>query len=144
MEQPNLITQLSALAHTLGPSHPQAPPLLRWAILHIQSQNTALEEALQELASEEAERLRLEQTAYIAQEAVEAALAAIKYGQQPPAPEIGRDMAGHINLMAGHGDPDYLNKSGKSIRHVDLREKPPHKKKANALSSTDAKRSAGM
>ena len=31
MEQPNLITQLTALAHTLEPSHPQAPALLRWA-----------------------------------------------------------------------------------------------------------------
>lgn len=45
---------------------------------------------------------------------------------------LGRDMVGHINIMAGHGDPDYLNKSGNSIRHVDLREKPPRKKKANA------------
>ena len=137
MEQPNLTTQLAALAHALGPSHPQALPLLRWAILHIQSQNEALEEVRQEWVSEEAERLRLEQAAHMAQEAIETALAAIKYGQRPPAPEIGRDMAGHINLMAGHGDPDYLNKSGKSIRHVDLREKPPRKKKVNAAISAD-------
>ena len=132
MEQPNLTTQLAALAHALEPSHPQAPALLRWAILHIEGQDEALAEARQEWASEEAERLRLEQAAHMAQEAIETALAAIKYGQRPPAPEIGRDMAGHINIMAGHGDPDYLNKSGKSIRHIDLREKPPRKKKANA------------
>ena len=62
-------------------------------------------------------------------EKLNTALAAIKYGQRPPAPEICRDMAGHINIMAGHGDPDYLNKSGNSIRHIDLREKPPRKKK---------------
>ena len=128
MEQPNLITQLSALAQTLEPSHPQALPLLRWAILHIQSQNEALEEARQECASEEAERLRLENAAHQAQLLMEQALQAIRYGQQPEI-EIGRDMAGHINLMAGHGDPDYLNKSGQSIRHTDLREKPPRKKK---------------
>ena len=129
MEQPNLTTQLAALAHALEPSHPQAPALLRWAILHIEGQDEALAEARQEWASEEAERLRLEQAAYMAQEAIETALAAIKYGQRPPAPEICRDMAGHINLMARHGDPDYLNKPGQSIRHVDLREKPPRKKK---------------
>lgn len=45
MEQPNLTTQLAALAHALGPSHPQAPALLRWAILHIESQDEALTEA---------------------------------------------------------------------------------------------------
>ena len=124
MEQPNLIAQLSALAHTLGSSHPQAPALLRWAILHIQNQDEALEETRQELASEESERLRLENAAHQAQQLMEQALQAIRYGQQPEI-EIGRD-------MAGHGDPDYLNKPGQSIRHVDLREKPPRKKKANA------------
>ena len=128
MEKPNLSAQLAALAHTLEPSHPQAPALLRWAVLHIQSQDEALEEARQELASEEAERIRLENAAHHAQQLMEQALQAIRYGQQPEI-EIGRDMAGHINLMAGHGDPDYLNKSGQSIRHADLREKPPRKKK---------------
>ena len=126
-----LSTQLSALASTLEESHPQALPLLRWAILHIESQEEALAEAQQELASEESERLRLENAAHQAQQFMEQALQAIRYGQQSEI-EIGRDMAGHINLMAGHGDPDYLNKSGQSIRHVDLREKPPRKKKANA------------
>lgn len=56
--------------------------------------------------------------------------------QDQPAPvapiDVSRDMSGHINLMAGHGDPDYLTKSGNSIRHVDLREKPPRKARANA------------
>lgn len=137
MEQPNLTIQLAALAHALELSHPQAPALLRWAILHIEGQDEALEEARQEWASEEAERLRLENAAHQAQQLMEQALQAIRYGQRADI-EIGRDMAGHINLMAGHGDPDYLNKSGQSIRHVDLREKPPRKKKANSNSTTDS------
>ena len=53
MEQPNLTTQLAALAHALEPSHPQAPALVRWAILHIEGQDEALAEARQEWASEE-------------------------------------------------------------------------------------------
>ena len=130
MELPNLSTQLSALASTLEKSHPQALPLLRWVILRIQTQAEALKEIRQELAIEELERLRLEKAAHQAQLLMEQALQAIRYGQQSEI-EIGRDMAGHINLMAGHGDPDYLNKSGQSIRHVDMREKPPRKKKAN-------------
>ena len=132
MEQPNLTTQLAALANALEPSHPQAPALLRWAILHIESQDEALAEARQEWANEEAERLRLENAAHQAQQLMEQALQAIRYGQRADI-EISRDMAGHINLMAWHGDPDYLKKSGESIRHIDLREKPPRKKKtANA------------
>lgn len=35
---------------------------------------------------------------------------------------LGRDMCGHINLMAAHGDPDYLKSNGMSVRHVDLRQ----------------------
>lgn len=131
MEHPTLTTQLAALAHTLEPSHPQALTLLRWAILHIEGQDAALEEARQELANGEEERLRLENAAHQAQQLMEQALQAIRYGQRTDI-EISRDMAGHINLMAGHGDPDYLKKSGESIRHIDLREKPPRKKKANA------------
>lgn len=131
MEHPTLTTQLAALAHALEPSHPQSMALLRWAILHIEGQDEALAEARQELANEEEERLRLENAAYQAQQLMWQALQAIRYGQRADI-EISRDMAGHINLMAGHGDPDYLKKSGESIRHIDLREKPPRKKKANA------------
>ena len=127
MENPSLSTQLSALASTLEKSHPQALPLLRWAILHIEDQANALADTREELASEESERLRLENAAHQAQQLMEQALQAISYAQQPEI-DIGRDMVGHINLMAGHGDPDYLNKSGQSIRHADLREKPPRKK----------------
>jgi hypothetical protein len=130
MEHPTLTTQLAGLADALGASHPQAQPLLRWAILHIESQDEALAEARQELAVEEAERLRLENAARQAQQLMEQALQAIRYGQRADV-EIGRDMVGHINIMGGHGDPDYLNKAGQSIRHIDLREKPPRKKKSD-------------
>ena len=43
---------------------------------------------------------------------------------------LSRDYTGHINIMAGHGDPDYMLKNGRSVRHVDLREKAPRKNKA--------------
>ena len=131
MEQPDLSTQLSALASTLEKSHPQALPLLRRARLRIQAQEEALYGIQQELGIEELDRMRLKNAAYKAQLLMEQALQAIRDGQKSVM-EIGLDMAGHINLMAGHGDPDDLNKSGQSIRHVDLREKPPRKKKANA------------
>ena len=40
---------------------------------------------------------------------------------------MARDLAPYINLMAGHGDPDYLRKNGNSIRHIDCREAAPRK-----------------
>ena len=94
--------------------------LLQWAALHISSQNEALAEVRQELADEAHERLRLENALHAAKLAVEAALASITAPMCPPI-ELARDMAPHINLMAGHGDPDYLTGSGRSIRHVDCR-----------------------
>lgn len=111
MEQPDLSTQLSALASTLEKSHPQAVPLLRRARLRIQSQEEALYGIQQELGIEESDRLRLKNAAYKAQLLMEQALQAIRDGQKSVM-EIGLDMAGHINLMAGHGVPDDLNKSG--------------------------------
>lgn len=44
---------------------------------------------------------------------------------------FGRDMCGHINLMAAHGDPDYLKSNGMSVRHIDLRSNKPRKKRAS-------------
>ena len=66
-----------------------------------------------------------------AKEAIEAALAAVNRPMCQPV-ELARDMAGHINLMAAHGDPDYLLKNGMSVRHLDLRSSKPRKKKAAA------------
>ena len=33
------------------------------------------------------------------------------------------------NIMAAHGDPDYLKPNGMSVRHIDLRSSRPRKKK---------------
>lgn len=100
--------------------------LLQWAALHIESQDEALAELREAHAEEETERLRLEGAMQQARQAIEAACRAINHSLCPPV-ELARDMAGHINLMAAHGDPDYRLKNGMSARHVDLREKPPRK-----------------
>lgn len=104
--------------------------LLQWAALHIDSQDEALAELRQEHADEEAERLRLELALHTAKASIEAALAAIAVPLVPPI-EIGRDLVPHINLMAGHGDPDYLKPNGMSVRHVDCRDSALRKKKAS-------------
>jgi hypothetical protein len=93
--------------------------LLQWAALHIDSQDEALADLRTELAEEEAERMRLERNAKEAKTMIEAACVVLQY--TPPV-DFTRDLAGHINLMCGHGDPDYTKKNGQSIRHVDTRE----------------------
>lgn len=103
--------------------------LLTWAALHIESQAVELDETRQELATEEAERTRLEEALHASKASVESALMQLQAAWCPPI-ELGRDMAPHINLMAGHGDPDYLRKNGNSIRHIDCREEPAKRKKA--------------
>ena len=105
--------------------------LLQWAALHIEMQNEALAEIRQEHADEEKERLRLDNALNAAKTAIESALAIVNAAMFAQV-EIGRDMAPHINLMAGHGDPDYLTKSGESIRHVDCRTTKPRIKKESA------------
>ena len=65
-----------------------------------------------------------------AKEAIEAALAAVNRPMCQPV-ELARDMAGHINLMAAHGDPDYLLKNGKIVRHIDFRSYYSCKKRAS-------------
>ena len=102
--------------------------LLQWAALHIESQDEALAELREEHAREERERMGLEGALGVAKEAIEAALAAVNAPLCPPI-ELGRDCVPHINLMAGHGDPDYLKPSGMSVRHIDLRSSKPRKKK---------------
>lgn len=106
--------------------------LLQWAALHIQDQDTALAELREELARETAERNAMQQALEEAKTATETALQAISKHLCPPI-EFARDMGPHINLMASHGDPDYLMANGKSVRHVDLRSsKPKASKKAAA------------
>jgi chromosome segregation ATPase len=121
-----LISKLNEIAETLDD---ESSKVIKWAALTIIEQNDALEDTRAELADEESERLRLENALYEAQQAIETALSAVTYVQNKPV-EFSKDMSGHINLMAGHGDPDYLTKGGNSIRHVDLREKKPRKSKS--------------
>lgn len=102
--------------------------VLQWALLHIQSQDEALAETREELARETAERTAMQQALEEAKTATESALQAISKHLCPPI-ELARDMGPHINIMACHGDPDYLMASGKSIRHVDLRSAKPKTKK---------------
>ena len=101
--------------------------VLQWAALHIESQDEALAELREAHAEEENERLRLEAAMHQARHAIEDAHRAVNTPLCPPI-ELARDMAGHINLMAAHGDTDYRLKNGMSVRHVDLREKAPRKK----------------
>lgn len=102
--------------------------LLQWAVLHIADQDEALAEVREEHTNEERERLKLERATYDAKVAIEAALAIVSAQLCNPI-ELGRDMAPHINLMAAHGDPDYLMRNGMSMRHVDCREEKPTRRK---------------
>ena len=102
--------------------------LLQWAALYIEEMRETLTEAQTAWVEEEAERIRLERAMHDAKTAIEAALAAVSYPLCPPI-ELGRDLVPHINLMAGHGDPDYLKASGMSVRHVDTRTAKPKAKK---------------
>ena len=77
--------------------------LLQWAALHIESQDQALADLHEDHAREENDRMQMEGALGAAKEAIEAA----------------------------HGDPDYLLKNGKSVRHIDLRSDKPRKKRAS-------------
>ena len=105
--------------------------LLQWAVLHIADQDEALADVREEHANEERERLRLERAAYDAKAAIETALAIVSGPLCKPT-ELGRDLVPHINLMAAHGDPDYLKSNGMSIRHVDCRAEKPMRRKKSA------------
>lgn len=106
--------------------------LLLWAALHIESQGEALAEARDEWERESRERIKLENALHSSKQQVEQALQTLQAAWCPPI-ELGRDLAPHINLMAGHGDPDYLKSSGNSIRHTDTRTtKPRAPRKAKA------------
>lgn len=106
--------------------------LLLWAALHIESQDEALSEARAEWEQESRERIKLENALQASKSNIEQALQTLQAAWCPPI-ELGRDLAPHINLMAGHGDPDYLRSNGNSIRHVDTRTtKPSAPRKAKA------------
>lgn len=106
--------------------------LLLWAALHIESQAEALAEARDEWERESRDRIKLENALHSSKQQVEQALQTLQAAWCPPV-ELCRDLAPHINLMAGHGDPDYLKSNGNSIRHTDTRTtKPRAPRKARA------------
>ena len=102
--------------------------LLQWAVLHIDELTETLDQYRVDFEDELNERIRLERAMHEAKTAIEAALAKVSYPLCPPI-ELGRDLVSHINLMAGHGDPDYLKANGMSVRHVDTRTAKPKAKK---------------
>lgn len=124
-----ILTELREEA-ALHPNCSRVKRLLTWAEIHFADSAERILELEDELKSEfkESEKLR-------------EALCQIKSGFEligsfardrafrMPTDTFSRDFAGWINLMAGHGDPDYLKSNGQSVRHVDLRTKKPNKKK---------------
>lgn len=116
------MSQLTAKLLAAGEQHrgTDLGGLLQWAALHIAGQDEALAEVRDEHEREQTERQRLERAAHLAKTAIETALAAVTAPLCPPI-ELGRDLVPHINMMAAHGDPDYLKSNGMSIRHVDCR-----------------------
>jgi hypothetical protein len=125
------MSELIARLHEAGNTHKGTDlgGLLQWAALHIESQDEALADARQELEEEQAERIRLETSLHTAKTATEYALKTLQDAYIPPI-DFDRDFSPHINLMAGHGDKDYLKSNGMSVRHVDLRTPKPRKKKS--------------
>lgn len=127
------MSQLIQQLTTAGEAHrgTDLGGLLQWAALHIGDQDVALADVRDALARSTTENQKLNAALATATASVESALADLK---APVCPEIefSRDLTGHINLMAGHGDPDYLKADGKSVRHVDLRQAKPRAMKGNA------------
>jgi hypothetical protein len=93
------------------------------------TQAEAIEELRADSEEEHDERLRFERAAHDAKAAIDAALAAITEAMPAGPLDFARDLAGHINLMACHGDSDYLKSKGQSIRHIDTRESRPRERK---------------
>jgi UDP-N-acetylmuramoylalanine-D-glutamate ligase len=86
--------------------------LLQWALLHIQSQDEALAEVREELASEESERIRLERVLHEAKQCAESTVAALSPGLVPHV-QLAHDHAPHINIMAHHGVMPYARAKGR-------------------------------
>ena len=116
---PDLITALQ----THGQQHKGTDlgGLLQWAVLHIQSQDEAIEELRADFEEEHNERLRFEKAAHDAKAAIDAALAQITETMPAPPLDFATDHNSHINLMGGLGDPDYM-KGKLSCRHIDTRD----------------------
>lgn len=125
-----MITDLITALQTHGKQHKGTDlgGLLQWAVLHIQSQDEAIEELRADFEEEHNERLRFEKAAHDAKAAIDAALAQITETMPAPPLDFATDHTSHINLMGGLGDPDYM-KGKLSCRHIDTRDTKPRSKK---------------
>lgn len=124
------MSELTDKLRTAGEAHKGTDlgELLQWAALHIESQDEALGDALTEALEESAERIKLENALHTAKGRLQDAIDGLTAAWCPPI-ELAKDFAPHINLQSAQGDPDYTTKGGMSIRHVDMREAKPRKKK---------------
>ena len=124
------MSELTERLATAAPQHrgTDLGGLLQWAGLHIASQDEALAELREQFDRLARDYKALHKGIKDATEAVDTAAKSL----QAACPvdlegQFSRDFVPHINLMAGHGDPDYLKKNGMSIRHVDLRQSKSRK-----------------
>ncbi len=110
--------------------------LLQWAALHIAAQDEALAEDRESSTTQAQQIAGMEDGLAQACAALESALQAVRAAIPAPL-EFARDLAPHINLMHGHGDPDYTTTNGKlSCRHIDLRETKPRKARTTKEKTT--------
>jgi uncharacterized coiled-coil protein SlyX len=81
----------------------------------------------QTISTLQARVIELERTLRTAKDHAQALARAVINGMAELTPdELARDVSGHINLMGGLGDPDYM-RGTLSCRHVDLRQTTPRK-----------------
>lgn len=102
--------------------------LLQWAMLHIASQDEAIEQWEVDFQEEHEERIKFERALHEATQAVDGALQTLKQPVCPPI-EFTRDIAPHINRSAAEGDKDYMRRNGLATVHTDLRGTEPAKTK---------------
>lgn len=129
-----VLTELRAEAA----KHPEGSPakrLLTWAEIHFADSAERILELEEELTQMDIEREKLRHALGVVRDALDT----IKGYANDQAftfreDTFARDFAPHINLMGGHGDPDYM-KGDMACRHVDLRSKSTAKKKTKGVAS---------
>lgn len=90
----------------------QIGELLKWAKLHIESQDDALSEVRTELEEEQNERIKMEQAIHDARIKLAEVSIMLNYSR-PVNIELARDHAPHINRMAAAGVDPYAKKPRK-------------------------------
>lgn len=96
--------------------------LLQWAALHIEGQDKALKDLLEQQRIDDAQSARTIASIHRAQQAIWDAWNA-SVDATPAEIEFARDYSGHMNRSFAEGDPDYTRgrKPGKAANHKDLR-----------------------